>query len=224
MKNYFFVLRGILKKFSTWFFTAAIALSAGLGFTLSTLVGGNSKLAETFNFILIALVLLLPVLVNENRFTGKLTTSDILSRFFAILTTGMISLFPTVLFAMVIGEFGVFRWGPYLCSLISALCLCSIYTALFLFITLHIKRKSCSYIVSYLVVVAVMLCEVLCSFLSSSVLTEILGMVTLTKYFGVYALGIIDVRTVLMAVLFPTLLVLTGYLKDEDKFEGSVVK
>ena len=190
-------------------FTAAIVLSAGVGFTLVTLVGGNSKLAETFNFILIALAMLLPVLANENRLAGRFSIPDILSRFFAIVTAGVVSLFPTALFAIVIGEYGVFRWGPYLCSLVSALCLCAVYTAVFMFITLHVKRKSRSYIVSYIVVAVVMICEALCSFISDPVITGILGMFTLTKYFGVYALGIIDVRTVLLAVLFPTLLVLT---------------
>ena len=81
MKKYFSDLREIYKKFSTWFFTAAIVLSAGVGFTLVTLVGGNSKLAETFNFILIALAMLLPVLANENRLAGRFSIPDILSRF-----------------------------------------------------------------------------------------------------------------------------------------------
>ena len=224
MKKYLFVLTEIFKKVSTWFFIAAVVFSAGVGFTISTLIGGNSKLAETFNFILIALVFMLPILANENRFTGKLSTADILSKFFAILTVGALSLFPTLMFAAVIGEYGGFKWQPFICNLISALCLCSIYTAVFLFITSRIGRKSRSYIVSYIVVAAVMLCEVLCSFLSSSLLTSILSLFTLTKYFGVYALDIVDVRTVLLAVIFPILLVLTNCLKDEDKFEGSAVK
>lgn len=214
MKKYFKELRDIMKKPSTWFFLAIITFAGGMGFSQTVLMGGTSKLAGTVNYILTALIIFIPILTVNNRMEKVNEAGNATAHFFSIFTISALSAFSTLFFAIVISEYGVFKWKLYICNIISVLCISAVSTAVNMFISLKIRKKSAAYAVSYILVIVVIACEILYSYLTPSALTKVLYVFSLTKYCGAFSLGIIDVRTVLLSICLSAALILTGKLND----------